>query len=82
MRLLFAGLVGEEEFDIRKEVRKRVDGLLLARSVRCVRDSRSFVWSQAAYALCNACTGGSQQTLSGLVYHGVVGRCSNQSATN
>ena len=42
-----AGLVDEEEFDIRKE---------------------------AAYALCNACTGGSQQTLSGLVYHGVIAR--------
>ena len=30
------------------------------------------VRKEAAYALCNACTGGSQQTLSGLVYHGVV----------
>ena len=46
-----AGLVSEEEFEVRKE---------------------------AAYALCNACTGGSQQTLSGLVYHGVIARSTHR----
>ena len=37
-----------------------------------VNEEEFDIRKEAAYALCNACSGGSPQTISGLVYHGVV----------
>jgi len=41
--------------------------------IRLVSEEEFDIKKEAAYALCNACTGGSLPTISGLVFHGVLG---------